>query len=129
MREIDPTVFGPGTWEVTHVLALISEQSGQKRDYQFYSLFIYRMIHALPCAKCRRHAVRYLDRNPVPSTSGIFEWSVNFHNTVNQRLNKRLMPVAEARDLYENTEIVLQNKTTGATCKINGGGGCEDAPL
>ncbi len=125
MREIDPMIFGPGTWIATHVLALVSDQN---EDYAFYSLYIYRMVHALPCGQCRKHGVRYIDKYPVPKSGSMFNWSIDFHNAVNKRLGKPEMSIEQAKTRYENTEIVLKNQTTGNTCKINGGG-CEDSPI
>jgi hypothetical protein len=128
MREIDPKIFGPGTWITTHVYALVCEQAGRKIDYREFSSYLYRMIHALPCGKCRRHAVKYLDRHPLDKF--IFNWTVDFHNAVNLRLKKPLMTYEEARGIYENTEVILKDKVRGTTCTLNAGpGGCEDEPL
>lgn len=127
MRELDPRIFGPGTWTVTHVLGLVSDESGKSGDYKFYERYVFRMVHALPCAKCRRHAVKYINSNPVPKDKSMFEWSVNFHNTVNKRLKKPIVSLEDARKMYENTELVVQNDTSGATCSLNHG--CEDSPL
>lgn len=134
MREIDPKISGPGAWMVTHVLAMITDQSGHKKDYTRFSLFVYRMIHAFPCRVCRRHAVRYLDNHPTPASraeGSAFEWSFTFHNTVNKRLGKKVLTLQEATPLYENTEVILNDKATGATCSLNPSGesGCEDTPL
>ncbi len=129
MKEIDPKVFGPGTWTVTHILGLVSDEGGRKNDYRFFSLYVYRMVHALPCAKCRRHAVRYLNKHPTPtaeSFASMFEWSVEFHNVVNKKLGKPILTVDQCRQIYSNTELILKDKKTGETCSINS---CEDAPL
>ena len=132
MREIDPQVFGPGSWTVSHVLAIVCDDSGTSDDFKFYTVFTYRMLHALPCSKCRAHAVRYLDKFPIPKTSeegSLFEWSVIFHNVVNKRLKKMLMSLEEARQIYSNTELVLKSKK-GTTCSIvSGSTGCEDKPI
>jgi hypothetical protein len=130
MREIDPQVFGPGTWIVTHVLGLVSDESN---DQQFYSLYIFRMVHALPCRKCRRHAVKYVDKFPVPTSKNegsLFEWSVNFHNAVNKRLRKVLMTLDQAREIYRNTEVILSNESTKATCSLKvEDESCQDTPI
>lgn len=134
MREIDPKISGPGTWITTHVFTLVCDKSGRKRDYRYGGIFIYRMIHAFPCRKCRRHAVKYLDNHPVPQSKdegSMFEWTVIFHNVVNKRLGKPEMPLEEARSLYENTEVVLNDTQSGATCSLNAQDetSCEDQPL
>lgn len=139
MFEIDPSVFGPGTWIVTHTLALVSDRGERKRDTRFYKLYVYRMIHALPCAQCRRHAAQYLKRTPVPkwgSGDSMFAWSVDFHNTVNARLGKPIISLETALEMYEDTELLLKNKVTGASCRIDTGvatvekqHGCVNEPL
>lgn len=133
MREIDPKIVGPGTWNVIHVLALISEEED---DGEIYNRIVYRIVHSFPCAKCRRHAIKYLDKNPI-TVGDEFAWSVSFHNSVNKRLGKPLMSTEEARDLYTNVEILMKNEHTNSTCRIvspgNGSGGekseCEDGDL
>ena len=137
MFEVDPKVFGPGTWITTHVYSLVCEQSGRKRDYRQFASYTYRMIHALPCGKCRRHAVRYLDRHAIPMSKlegSIFRWTVDFHNSVNRRLKKPVVTEQQAREMFENTEVVLNDPVSGKVCTLNatpeaGEGGCEDKPL
>lgn len=130
MREVDPKVFGPGTWCVIHVLAIISEEDGDKQNY---IKVIYRILHSLPCAVCRRHAVTYLDKNPIEENKE-FEWSVNFHNSVNKRLKKPVVSLADARAMYDNLEILMTHKHTGKTCSLkvpnsDETGGCQDDSL
>lgn len=132
MKEHDPKIVGPGTWITAHVYCLVCDKSGRRRDYRECGNFIYRMIHAFPCRKCRRHAVKYLDKHPVPHNKeegSLFEWSVTFHNAVNVRLKKPEMPLGQARAIYENTEVVLNDAHTGNTCSLNGESTCEDKPL
>lgn len=137
MREIDPKITGPGTWAVLHALACVCEESRTNKCYRFYAKVLYRILHAFPCSTCRKHAVEYLDQNPAPLTKkdgSPFEWSVNFHNTVNKRLNKPLMILEDAKKLWSDTEVILSSKENSSTCSLaatggDGGHGCEDAPL
>lgn len=132
MKEHDPRIVGPGTWITTHVYCLVCDKSGRRRDYRECGSFIYRMIHAFPCRKCRRHAVKYLNKHSLPRNKeegSLFEWSVTFHNAVNTRLKKPEMPLVDARAIYENTEVVLNDPHTGNTCSLNGEATCEDKPL
>lgn len=139
MRELDPKVFGPGTWTVMHVLAIVCEESGTPEDHKAYCQIVHRIVHALPCSTCRKHAVQYLDDNQIPRSKdggSLFTWSVAFHNAVNRKLKKPQMPLAEAYAIYSNTEVVLTNKETASTCTIgiasdsdSAAGGCQDASL
>lgn len=132
MKEIDPKVFGPGTWTVSHILAIVCDEND---DHEFYCKLMDRLIHGLPCSKCRRHAVKYLSKNPIDGgSSSLFVWSVDFHNAVNKRLGKPIMPYAQAKELYENTELIIKNKEASTTCKITvvtagDAETCQDAPL
>lgn len=136
MREIDPKIFGPGTWIVLHVLAIVCDESATPEDNKSYCQVAYRIIHALPCSKCRKHAVTYMDAHVIPKSKAegsIFEWTVAFHNAVNKKLKKPLMALEDARAIYSNTEVVLTNHDKSSTCKLtaddNAAGGCEDKSL
>lgn len=129
MKEVDPKVFGPGTWCVIHALAIISEEDSDKENYV---KIMYRILHSLPCAVCRRHAVIYLDKNPIKENKE-FEWSVNFHNSVNKRLKKPIVSMEDARAQYDNVEILL-HAAGGKTCSLkvpssDAGEGCQDDKL
>lgn len=122
MREIDPKIFGPGSWAVIHAVADVCEQSKANSCYRFYTKLVFRIFHALPCAKCRRHAVKYLDEHPIPQSKADgspFEWAVTFHNVVNKRLKKSEMSLEAAREQWSNTEVLLTNNESSTSCKIN----------
>lgn len=134
MKEVDPKVFGPGTWNVIHRLAIASEDesaSGIPEACDDYGKVIYRIFYGLPCAKCRRHSLKYLEKHPIPTNNNkkVFMWSVEFHNAVNKRLKKPLMSEAEARPIYEKIDLLLTSKDAPhLSCRIEGGG-CEDEKL
>jgi hypothetical protein len=126
VKDRDPKIIGPGTWVTIHVFAMVCEEADTDSDWKCYAKFTYRIIHAFPCSKCRRHAVKYLDQHPIPESKpdgSIFAWSVNFHNAVNRKLGKPQISVEEAREMYKNTEVILAGG--GQTCSLKGPG-CED---
>lgn len=49
----------------------------------------------LPCFWCRLHFSQVLAENPIPDT-GLFKWSVDVHNIVNEKLGKPIVPYEEA---------------------------------
>lgn len=129
MREVDPKVFGPGTWIVTHVLAMTCDKSKDQKEKTFFKVYVERMIHALPCRTCRRHACAYLRINPLIDYNGnLFEWTVKFHNSVNQRLGKPVVSLHDAYSFYENVEVILRDKQKQDSCKIDNSSGstCTD---
>ena len=114
----DSTIWGPGVWWIIHTLAL---QSNDQESIRKYIEIIEYILPRLPCMTCRNHAIEYL-RNNRPEKyinfrddsgelMGMFKWSWEFHNTVNDRLNK--FPVGEnpfsdyyvAKNLYDEDEF------------------------
>jgi hypothetical protein len=45
---------------------------------------------------------------------GMFKWSFNFHNAVNQRLNKPIMDWSTAYNLYSKAVVTYCTKTCGS---------------
>lgn len=110
MKEVSPSVFGPGTWITMHVFALMSDE---EQDRKCFVKFLEKVIENLPCKKCRKHASEYYRNNPISSSSSLFEWSWKFHNNVNQRLGKPIVVYEDAKKMYENAELLVDD-----------GGGC-----
>lgn len=105
----DPKVFGPGMWYVIHNTAL-------KMGEETFSDWIYITLSSIPCLKCRTHAMEYLKQNPLDlfkdvydeedgELVGMFKWSWNFHNTVNQKLKKSTLDYRTAYRMYRNESI------------------------
>jgi hypothetical protein len=57
---------------------------------------MYQMV--LPCFGCRLHFSMLLANNPMPEQN-IFEWSVDIHNLVNERIGK---PTVTYTDAYKH---------------------------
>lgn len=70
-------------------------------------------IETFPCLECRGHAMDYLADNPFPvlSKNGdeLFIWTVDFHNTVNDRLGKEYIDVEDAKKLWSGENVCLQD--------------------
>jgi hypothetical protein len=108
MKEISPQLFGPGTWATIHFLAISCDEG--KIDTQCVLKVIERVLKHLPCRQCRKHSSDYYAQNPpamMAEKNGLFRWSWEFHNTVNRRLGKRVIPYEEARKMYENMEVLV----------------------
>lgn len=106
-----PEVFGPGTWRCIHLLAYKAESYAENLQA---ALSIKLIIDNIPCLDpCRKHALAYWAKDPATNhlseSRGVFWWSVDFHNTVNARLNqehpekpaKPILTRVQALELYD----------------------------
>lgn len=81
--------WGPSIWTMIHFFA-----ANLKKDkISFFNEFIKSLMYLIPCEECRKHMRENIKKIPlVISTKSdnktIFEWSCNFHNLVNSKLNK-----------------------------------------
>lgn len=90
VQKIDPEVWGPKTWQRLHSQALVLD-SPEDRKHLIRNLVI-------PCGECKTHWKEVLKEYP-PILSGIstfFAWSVNVHNAVNRKLEKKEIGVNDA---------------------------------
>lgn len=91
------SVWGPSAWKTLHCFCLGTAPHASK------VAFITAMVAALPCAECRAEAQAYLAAHPPQGD--LFEWSVCFHNSVNRRLGKREVSVAQADRCMRGPEL------------------------
>ena len=94
---ISPDFWGPYFWKTIHLAIIglpdILETNHKKALIQFFNSLIY----LLPCQNCRNHYSSYIEENPlnVSSKHAIWLWSVNLHNSVNKRSNKKIYTTEE----------------------------------
>lgn len=65
-------------------------------DQQWFESWLKRV----PCGECRTGAKAILEQLPPVFGDGWFEWTVNFHNKVNEKLGKPQFTLDEARALW-----------------------------
>jgi len=82
---IDRESLGRSTWTLLHDIV---DNVDYKRNDAFVSL-MGSLGEIYPCEDCRAHIVEYLQSNPVDMTH---EWLCEFHNSVNRRLDKKVIP-------------------------------------
>ena len=90
---IKPVKFGPYYWGVLHLACLggIDPAALQALVSLFPAI--------LPCGTCGVHFAEVINDNPLPETDdtdALFKWSVDVHNTVNERLKKPLVTYEDA---------------------------------
>jgi len=89
-------------WSVIHGVAIKYERDGKVIDDGVIDF--YKSIgHVVGCKTCIRHYYKFIDENPIPRNGGLFTWTVQLHNSVNERLGKPIVSVDEAYNIWFNT--------------------------
>lgn len=97
-----PSSWGPPAWGWLHREAIAYPQAPTFADGQLAFRRIWAFVAQLPCARCRSHAIQYILARPpdLASSKKLQEWMWRFHNAVNARLGKPLMPYCRYEALY-----------------------------
>ena len=102
-----PSVFGPPMWKMYHTMA-IRYPNNPSSIYKTKMEHVIKNIPLLlPCDKCKNHASAFIDINKdnigfiCSSKNNLFNFFVDFHNTVNKRHNKKTITYEEAMKLYK----------------------------
>lgn len=103
MSDFDIRIEGRGYWSMIHMLAYYAITEPLK---QSFLLTINQLSEHFGCEKCRMHLVNYMKIVPIKnywySERGLFKWTWELHNHVNQRLNKPLITLEDALNRYKN---------------------------
>lgn len=115
----NPATFGPGIWYVMHLNAKKATSEKTKNEFKE---FIEHCIQNLPCSTCQQHATSYYQSNPLKDywnvkengqEIGLFKWTWNFHNTVNNRLKKPYVSWENAKMLFDSDSGVCTSDCGG----------------
>lgn len=115
----NPASFGPGIWYIIHRMA--RNATTQDKKLQFKE-FIENIITNLPCTTCIEHATSYYQSKPLDQfwnmkengqDVGLFRWSWEFHNTVNNRLKKPVVNWENAKKLFSDEDGVCTSDCGG----------------
>eukprot|EP00873_Tetraselmis_striata_P033967 jgi/Tetstr1/454231/TSEL_041150.t1 len=104
MKTITPDVWGGPMWRTIHVVALGYPRNAPLQVREAYKAFYDSLRAVIPCAECRRGYIAIADALPVEAALGnredLFNWTVNVHNKVNEKLNRPPMTADYVRDVY-----------------------------
>ena len=107
MSEKDNSVYlGPGYWRIIHQLSrdkLIDVPPERLRE-EIINLckLIASICVNFPCRRCKIHILTYFREHPFENLYDsndnlvVFKYFFEMHNVVNDRLNKRIVPLEEA---------------------------------
>jgi hypothetical protein len=125
MTKNTTVTWGSNAWTLLHTISYLCNQ---KKDPYFTSRvksFIRHYWKLLPCARCRKDASQYLQKNDILRLSNpeqIFYYTFTFHNHVNKKLKKPVISQEQYQNLYSSvtdTHIQKINEYT-QYLKVNG---------
>jgi len=103
-------LWAPKTWELFHVLIEKSKEESIPYIKSILIHIITIICKSLPCPTCRKHASNLLEGykhyNLLTSKSHFRWWIWDFHNIVNNKLNK---PVFSYEDINKYNTYNLNN--------------------
>ena len=83
-KEENKELLGQGTWRLLHSIVDNVERTEYNED--LFKHLVHSLKHLYPCLKCRRH----LQKLSLQSIEMTPLWVCNFHNSVNERLGKKI---------------------------------------
>ena len=97
-EDISKHVWGNISWNWFHLLAI----NYRPNNYETTFNKILKFIHKLPCQTCREHALEYIVifMPDLTNSKHFQKWVWKFHNTVNFKLNKKLITYDDYKKLY-----------------------------
>ena len=115
----NPRISGPGIWFTFHLLGAKAD-TPEKIDR--YIDYVNTIIRHHPCPVCRDHALKYLKGRPIENYRGMkdqrggkmigmFTWSWEYHNHVNEKLNKPTIEWPDAYQLYAESMVCQSSQT------------------
>jgi FAD-linked sulfhydryl oxidase len=92
---IDPKIWGPYFWETFHLSTLGYPENPTDAHIFSYKRFYTSFMEVLPCEKCSHSAMEIITASNLDeglkSRKNLILWGYNFHNTVNKKLDKKLL--------------------------------------
>lgn len=113
MKNISPSLWGPGAWTFIHYLALAYPENPSTEEKENYKNFFINLQNVLPCDKCAENYKQNLQKYPLDTAltnnQSLFKWTVNIHNEVNSESDKKDYSYEEAFKLYAETRTAYND--------------------
>lgn len=111
------SVWGPATWYFLHCSVLKISDDLTKSQFEELKQIISSIFTNLPCPNCAKHAVSLMNSTNFKHINNIQSlrlYMFQFHNKVNETLNKPQMKYEDHVVLYNNMnfELVVKNLFT-----------------
>jgi hypothetical protein len=102
---MDPEIFGPPLWFTLHNAAAHYNTNPSKEEQDMMKIFLISLPGLIPCLKCNQHTMKYLQTSDlnkaVKNKNNLIKFMLDFHNSVNQRLNKPLWTLKQVLEKYQ----------------------------
>ena len=111
---MDPEKWGYHGWNFIHNIALGYDETFSYQKKQNYINFFDVISDVIPCEKCSKHYKEYISKNRpnIKNKDSLFKWTVDIHNKVNERINKKQITLDEAYNIWKNTNIIEKKELT-----------------
>jgi hypothetical protein len=102
--KLPPSVWGPLFWHTIHIVAIGYPQNPSYGHKRAAKEFIESLAFLIPCAVCREHYQRNLEKFPITPhldrREDLFRWTIQLHNEVNALLGKPRVLESEVVEYY-----------------------------
>lgn len=115
-----PITWGPRFWPTIHIMAKMYNvkpltDEGVRRKETAYRGMFENLPYLLPCEACQVSASRIYERFPPPlegtiGTNALFEWSVEFHNMVNDHTGKARYALEQAEKDFKRDHLSIETQ-------------------
>ena len=98
-----PNKWGPKAWDFFHSVSFSYPENPTSDQKQSALDFFNGLPFMLPCSSCGQHCAKHLKQFPpqVENRDTLTKWLYNFHNIVNQSLNKDMPSFNEIKKMYQ----------------------------
>jgi Erv1 / Alr family len=104
MNGLEPNIWGPYYWNTLHFIAATYDNNPNQSVRSVMKNFIQSLPVFLPCKECQDNALNFIKTKNldvvVSTRKELFNFFFNFHNRVNERLNKPTMKIEDALKQY-----------------------------
>ena len=97
--------WGSYLWGFIHTISILDfeENEENKKHAERCVKQLKALEYYIPCNKCALHYrtwIEELEKRDYKKSMEIFRWSVDFHNSVNEKLEKKILTYQEALDIW-----------------------------
>ena len=111
---MEPKNWGKFGWGFIHNVALGYPEDLTYMKKEQYRKFFEVIGDVLPCLDCQDHYKEMIaDYPPIMTNKDtLFKWTVDIHNKVNERINKKQITLDEAYSIWKNTNTIEKKELT-----------------
>ena len=111
------SVWGPSTWTFLHAVSFSYPQESPSKEHKQAVLNLFASLrYLLPCGECCSHYCSTFSSESLSkaldSRETFSKWVVDFHNSVNLRLQKPVYKYEDAQAKYLGEDATCEVKST-----------------